>query len=158
MSTSKLIFFIFFHAMYPAALDLLPCEFEQLFGVSAGRSSGRLVQHGCLTCSVTFSNNCACSRLDGSESRSDSPRSLEAASPAWTRKQTIVRIHQQVHQAADPIPIIYLLLSPGRTLSTNNCEHSPLEARAGARSDPDPDPTGNCSATPCPETPSAEPD
>ena len=34
MSTSKLIFFIFFHAMYPAALDLLPCEFEQLFGVS----------------------------------------------------------------------------------------------------------------------------
>lgn len=53
-------------------------------------------------------------------------RSLEAASPAWTRKQTIVRIHQQVHQAADPIPIIYLLLSPGRTLSANNCEHSPL--------------------------------
>ena len=59
-----------------------------------------------------------------------------AASPAWTRKQTIVRIHQQVHQAADPIPIIYLLLSPGRTLNPNNCEHSPLEA--GLEPDPIP--------------------
>ena len=114
----------------------LPCEFVQLFGVSLDAAGVAWCSTGCLTCCSSSSNNCACSRLDAASSDQTHLRSLEAASPAWTRKQTIVRIHQQVHQAADPIPIIYLLLSPGRTLNPNNCEHSPLEA--GLEPDPIP--------------------
>ena len=129
------LFFIFFKLLIrcpgPAAVWVRTIVRSQ-----SGRSRCRLVQHGCLTCCASSSNNCSCSRLDAASPDPIHLRSLEAASPAWTWKQTIVRIHQQVRQAADPIPIIYLLLSPGRTLNPNNCEHSPLEA--GLEPDPIP--------------------
>mgnify|MGYP003109338318 FL=1 len=131
------LFFIFFHAAYPAALDLLRIECEQLYAFFSGGSESFQVRHGCLTCLSHPVRTIV--RVQGRTQRVP----IKFTSDPWRQLHLLDLKADNCSCSAAGYACTasrsrcFTCLQPGsRTLTPNNCEHSPLEARL----EPDPIP------------------